>query len=74
MIPHKSKKYDKVLDLPFSQWLENGFWTPSIHEASMNSVPTGTIDQIGHSLFGSFMPCHPKKIGYEDEDIVLMAG
>ena len=49
-IPHKSRAYRSILDLSFTLHLEDGAEVPSVNSTTTRLAPTGSIDQIGHSL------------------------
>ncbi len=49
MIPHKSRKYQAILDLSFELQL-NGYSVPSVNEATKDTAPEEAIHQIGTVL------------------------
>ena len=49
-IPHKSKAFRSILDLPFSIKLTPHGRVPSVNENNNKTAPGGVIDQIGHVL------------------------
>ncbi len=48
--PHKSKTFQSILDLSFSLRLHNGTTLPSVNDSTTKTAPSGTINQLGHSL------------------------
>jgi hypothetical protein len=49
-IPHKSKPYRLILDLSFVLRLRDGTTLPSVNNSTTKTAPSGTINQLGHSL------------------------
>jgi hypothetical protein len=49
-IPHKSKPYRSIFDLSFSLRLRDGTTLPSVNDSTTKMAPSGTINQLGHSL------------------------
>ena len=49
-IPHKSKAFRSILDLPFSIKLTPRGRVPSVNENNNKTAPGGAIDQIGNVL------------------------
>jgi hypothetical protein len=49
-IPHKSKPYQSILGLSFSLRLHDGTTLPSVNDSMTKTAPSGTINQLGHSL------------------------
>jgi hypothetical protein len=49
-IPHKSKAFRSILDLPFSLRLTDGTKLPAVNNSMTKTAPSGAINQIGHSL------------------------
>jgi hypothetical protein len=50
MIPHKSRRFQAILDLSFRLRLECGDMLKSVNESTTLSAPAGAIDQLGHTL------------------------
>ncbi len=49
-IPHELKPYQLILDLSFSLCLRDGTTLPSVNDSRTKMAPSGTINQLGHSL------------------------
>jgi hypothetical protein len=50
MVPHKSRRFQTILDLSFAIRLQNGTPGVSVNYATTKSAPRGAIDQLGHTL------------------------
>jgi hypothetical protein len=49
-IPHKSKQFCSILDLPFNLRLKQGGIVPSVNVTTVETAHKRAINQLGHSL------------------------
>ena len=52
IIPHESRAFCAILDLSFSTRLAGGYDVPLVNESYVKTMPSGTINELGHSLMG----------------------